>query len=169
MTAEAHGVVWTLTPEHVSVDVRPGLRSTGKLVREHVFHTPAGRAVEHEVKYYFHSGAKAGTKRNGTICKQKTSYHCTICGESSAPADRARGQPVQVPRAVPQRRAGCAHHSRASGPPHQPALSPGPTLGPPRGRHSPPAPPRAPSGTRLLVPAEICLFNRFFLLYKFCI
>jgi len=36
-TAEAHGVVWTLKPEHVSVDARPGLRSNGKLISEHVF------------------------------------------------------------------------------------------------------------------------------------
>jgi hypothetical protein len=55
-SAEAHGVVWTLKPEHVSVDARPVLRSTGKLDSEHALHTPAGRAVEHEATSYFHSG-----------------------------------------------------------------------------------------------------------------
>mmetsp|Transcript_36813 Transcript_36813/g.86492 ORF Transcript_36813/g.86492 Transcript_36813/m.86492 type:complete len:141 (-) Transcript_36813:63-485(-) len=38
--------------------------------------------VEHEVKSFYHSGAKGGTQRQCSICKQKTSYHCTICGEA---------------------------------------------------------------------------------------
>jgi len=130
-TAEAHGVVWThwrLVGAHCGLarhPHEPALRRPRR-ARGQVL-LPLGRQGRHPAAV-LHLQAE-----------DLVPLHHLWRGLPAAPAAGARqSPPVHVPRAAPRSRADWAHHPRASGPPHQPPLSPGLTLPAPASSSSPP-------------------------------